>query len=149
MDEDWNDNYGPGGHAEQVRNGLWGKTEPTAAPSGWFNGTAAPLIWFNGTAFLYGNYVQQLPQQPNGSVEPGSELTEIDPPEIEPTGPEPMESEPTESEPVELEPTELEPLEPESSSLPESPAEESEEASSSSGNPDGAVDERNADFYRF
>jgi len=139
MDEDWNDNYGPGGHAEQVRNGLWGKTEPTAAP----------LIWFNGTAFVYGDYVQQLPQQPNGSVEPGSEPTEIDPPEIEPTGPEPMESEPTESEPVELEPTELEPLEPESSSSPETPAEESEEASSSSGNPDGAVDERNADFHRF
>ncbi len=138
MDEDWYDNYGPGGHAEHVRNGLWGKTEPTAAPSGWFNGTAAPFIWFDGTAFRYGNYAQAFPQ-PTASVEPGSEPTQIAPPEIGPTGPEPME----------LEPTELEPLEPESSSSPESPAEESEEASSSSGNPDGAVDERNADFHRF
>lgn len=143
IDGDWNDNYGPRGHAVQVRNGLWGKPEPAVAPVRPYNGTAAPPIWFDGRAFLVRNHAQQFPQQPTRSIEPDSVPTEI-----EPTGVEPTEIEPTEPEPIASEPTELELFEPKPSPSPESPAEESEEASSSSGNPNGAVGQRIADFYR-
>lgn len=139
MDGDWNHNYGPGGHAEQIRNGLWGKTEPAAASFRSCYATAAPLIWLDGKAFLVRTHAQQLPQQPTRSIEPESEPTEVEPTEIEPTEPEP----------IEPEPTHLELFDPKPSPSLESPAEESEEASSSSGNSNGAIGERNADSYRF
>lgn len=155
MYEEWSNNYGPGGHAEQVRNRLWGRTEPTAAI----------LRSLNGMSLLVGDYGERFPQL-TGSVEPepGPEPAEPEPttslehtdPEYrdtEPTDPDRDESEPIVSESTVSEPTEperkptepesedLEPEEPELSSELDSPADESEGASSSSGNPNRAVGE--------